>query len=431
VKRLGIVCAVAALLWGGVVASAHASPQDVFGYGGRTQGLAMTGTAYAEGYEAIFANPAGLASERRRGLVLGFGGGGFDLRIEGEREPITPARGMYIGFELPLPFGDFLEDRLTFGGAFFTPAEVLLRGQVSFPAVPQFTVVDRAQVIGLMVGLGIDLHGLVDGLQIGLGVSALADTFGSLDVELDETNAFSSVVELQLLAAFSPMAGIRYTQDEWGVGVTYRHESKAELELQIRTSDLPIEVPVLTVGGIAQYDPSTILVEGYWRPIPDLMLVVNLTTRLWNFYPGAQIPTTEMGRNAPAPGFSPRPSPRVALEGGWSNTLWDLRLRGGYAFEPTPAPPARLAARRDQNGDPVPDEAVPMRLIDSHRHILTAGVGFTLSLGDGGESLTLDAFGQLHLLQDRTHVIGRTEGAPPMTTGGHVLYGGWTLAVHF
>jgi len=302
---------------------------------------------------------------------------------------------------------------------------------VSFPAVPQFTVVDRAQVIGLMVGLGIDLHGLVDGLQVGVGVNALANTFGSLDVELDETNAFSSVVELQLLAAFSPIVGVRYTQDEWGVGVTYRHESVANLDLEIRTSDLPIEVPVLTVGGIAQYDPSTILVEGYWRPNPDVMLVVNLTTRLWNFYPGAQIATTEMGRNAPAPGFSPRPSPRAAIEGGWADPLWDLRLRGGYAFEPTPAPPARMAAQRDQNGDPVPDEIVPMRVLDSHRHILTAGLGFTLKLGDEGETLQLDAFGQVHVMQDRTHVIGRTDGASPMVTGGYMLYGGWTLGVHF
>ena len=48
---------------------------------------------------------------------------------------------------------------LVFGGGFYTPAEVLLRGNVTFPEVPQWTVLDRAQVLAVQVGLGIDLHG--------------------------------------------------------------------------------------------------------------------------------------------------------------------------------------------------------------------------------------------------------------------------------
>ena len=39
--------------------------------------------------------------------------------------------------------------------------------------------------------------------------------------------------------------------------------------------------------------------------------------------------------------------------------------------------------------------------------------------------------GRLHVLQDRTHVVGRTDGAPPMQTGGYMLYGGWTFGVQF
>jgi len=421
---LGVLCVLSP-------SRANASPPDLFGYGGRSPALAMTGASYVEGYEAVFMNPAGLGPVRRRSLTVGFQAGNYNLRIDGERSPLTPPRGMVIGFALPLPFGDVLEDRLTFGGAFFTPAEVLLRGKVQFPAVPQWAVLDRAQAIGLMVGMGFDFHDILDGLHLGVGVIALADVFAELDVRLDETNAFSSVVDLQLVTTFAPTLGVRFTQDEWGIGLTYRHESLSRMNLAIHTADLPIEVPVLNVGGIVQYDPSTILAEGYWRPTPDVMLILNLTTRLWNFYPGTQIPTTTMGRNAPDPDFAVMPSPRVAVEGGWRDDNFEFVLRGGYAFEPTPAPAARMAPRRTAAGEAITDEIVPFRLLDSHRHVLTGGFGWTILSGDSDARVVLDVYAQLHVLQSRTHEIGITDGAPPMVTDGTILVGGWTARLEF
>ena len=410
---------------------AHASPQDLFGYGGRTPALAMTGTSYAEGAEAVFANPAGLAASRRNALMLGVQGSGYNLQINGERSPIVPARGIIIAFQLPVPFEDVLEDRLVIGGAFYTPAEVLLRGRVDFPEVPQWTVLDRGQVLALMIGVGFDFHDIVDGLQVGVGFAALANVFGELAVRLDETNAFSSVVETQLLTAFSPFVGARYAQDEWGIGLSYRHESRAEFALNIRTEDLPIELPLLTVGGIAQYDPPTVLLEGYWRPIPELMLIANVTTRVWSVFPGQQIPSTVGSLNAPDPAFSVRPSPRIAAEGTWSDDNFILSVRGGYAFEWTPAPSAREAPRRLGDGTPVSSERVAYRLLDNSRHVLTAGVGWTILLGAGGERLVLDFYGQAHILQERTHRVPLRAGEPSMVTDGYILTAGWTGRVEF
>lgn len=391
----------------------------------------MTGSSFAEGAEAVYANPAGLAAGRRRELTLGFTSAGYQLRIDGERDPLTPARGMVIGFSLPLPFGDVLQDRLVFGGAFYTPSDIVLRGDVRFPAVPQWAVLDRAQVLGVMLGLGVDLHGWVDGLQVGIGVSALANIYGDLFVELDETNSFSSLVETQLVTSFAPVLGARYIQETWGLGLTYRHELRSQMDLRIVTEDLPVELPVLTVGGVNQYDPPTLVAEGHFKPIPALMLVANLTTRFWDAYPGSQVPTTTMGLDAPHPSFSIRPSPRVAAEGTWREGRFTFALRGGYAFEPTPAPPARLAPRRTASGEDLVDMRVPFRLLDSHRHVLSLGGGWTVHLGPHGERVVLDIFGQAHLLHDRTHVIGRTDGAPPMVTGGTILAGGWTLRAEF
>ncbi len=423
-----------ALLAGATVlaaaASAHASPQDVFGFGGRTTGMAMTGASYAEGYEAVFANPAGLGPVRRRGLNIGLHGAGFQLALDGERQALEPARGMSIGFHLPLPFGDVLQDRLVLGGAFFTPAAALMIGRVHFPESPQWTVLDRAQVLAVMIALGADLRGLLDGLHFGLGVSALANVVGVLDVRLDETNSFSSVVETQLLTTFAPLVGLRYSQDEWGIGLSYRHELSANMDLNIATADLPLDLPVLTVGGVVQYDPPTLIAEGYWRPVPDAMIVLNLTTRFWHLYPGAQVSTTEMSRLAPAPEFSTLPSPRAAVEWAWRDANYTLAVRGGYAYEPTPAPPARMAARRNPDGTPT-NESVPFRIIDNDRHILTAGAGWTIHLGPRGERLVIDIYGQLHALAPRTHEIGRSDADPPMVSDGYILAGGWTMGLEF
>lgn len=417
---------------------AHASPQDLFGYGGRTPGLAMTGASYVDGYEAVFANPAGLGPVRRRGLYVGFHGAGFQLALDGERQALEPARGMSIGFQLPLPFGDVLEDRLVLGGAFFTPAAAMMIGRVQFPETPQWTVLDRGQVIAIMVALGVDLRGLLDGLHLGLGVSALANVNGVLDVRLDETNAFSSVVETQLLTSFAPLVGLRYQHPpsapgrdpEWGVGLAYRHELAANMDLNIATADLPLDLPVLTVGGVVQYDPPTLIAEGFVRPVPDLMIALNLTTRFWHVYPGAQIGTTAASRVAPAPGFSSWPSPRVAFEWTFRDPNFTLALRAGYAYEPSPAGPARMAPRRRPDGTPV-DEMVPLRILDNDRHVVTAGGGWTIHAGGGVDRVVLDLYGQLHVLAPRTHEIGRTDDSPPMVTDGFVLAGGWTLGLEF
>src|SRR5690606_16579407 len=133
---------------------------------------------------------------------------------------------------------------------------------------------------------------------------------------------------------------------EWGVGLAYRHELSANMDLNIEAMDLPLELPVLTVGGVVQYDPPTLIAEGFWRPIPDALIALNLTTRFWHLYPGAQIATTARSLRAPAPGFSTLPSPRVAFEWTFRDPNYTLALRAGYAYEPTPAGPARMAPRR-------------------------------------------------------------------------------------
>lgn len=422
-----------------IAAPARATPQDLFGFGGRSPGLALTGVSYADDYEAVLLNPAGLARARRAGLHLGASVGVYSLQLDGLRVPLDSSRGSTIGATLPLPFHDMLEDRLVLGIGVFTPQQVLLRGQVIYPEIPQFSVMDRAQSLAIQVGFGFDFHDTdLDGLRVGIGISALATIIGDLQVRLDETSAFSSVVETQLLTVFAPIVGVQYDRDEWGGGLVYRHEVRAEMELNIVTMDLPVTLPVLTIGGLIQYDPAQLAGEVFWRPDPGVRLIANLTARFWSFYPGPFTNTSRSSLLPPATGFSDTVSARIAVEGTLQRGPVMLELRGGYALEPSPAPVARVAPRRTASGEIARDGAGepltgPIRILDNDRHILTAGIGVSCELGSNAR-LSLDAYGQAHILSARRHDIqASTEDLtmPGMQTDGVIMAGGWTLGLEF
>ncbi len=443
-RQRGWIAALLLALLAGLLAPpvAHATPQDLYGFGGRSPGLGMTGVSFVCDWEAVYLNPANLGGARNRRLAFSASASVYDLHVDGERFPLEAARGTTIGFQLPLPFGDVLEDRLVLGGGFYTPTNVLLRGDVSYADVPQFSVLNRAQSIAVQVGLGFDFHGIVDGLRLGLGISALANVYGDLLVRLDESSAFVSTVETQLLTAFSPIAGATFAQPDWGVGVVYRHEVRSELNLNIVVRDLPVPLPIVTVAGIIQYDPAQLAIEGYWLPDPNIRIIVNATARFWSFYPGAARPTTMNSFIAPAPNYSDTVSPRLAIEGTLRDGNLTAQLRLGYALELSPVPAARMAPARnadgsvrlDGDGDPI---LAANRSLDHDRHVITAGFGFDHAFSEH-QHIIFDLYGQLHAGVDRLHPIFRDRdmNAPldvgvGMVSGGMIFVGGWTLAAEF
>jgi long-chain fatty acid transport protein len=420
---------------------ARATPQDLFSFGTRSPGLGMTGVSYICDWEAVYLNPANLAGARRRRLSFSANAAVYDLHVDHERFPLEAARGTTIGFHLPLPFGDILEDRLVLGAGFYTPTNVLLRGDVSYADLPQFTVLSRAQSIAIQVGLGFDFHHIVDGLRLGVGISALANVIGDLQVRLDESSSFVSVVETQLLTAFSPIVGVTYDHGDWGVGAVYRHEVRAELDLRIVVQDLPVPIPAVSVAGLIQYDPPSVALEGFWMADPNVRIVLNATARFWSAYPGSARPTSRNSYLAPAPRFADTISPRLAVEGTLREGNMTAQVRGGYAFEFTPAPVARMDVERLANGMPHDDDAGnpilrATRLLDQDRHVFTLGFGFDYAFGER-EHLLVDLYGQLHASQDRVHaipgdrdVVANAEN-PGMVSGGFMYVGGWSLGMEF
>ncbi|MCB9612034.1 MAG: outer membrane protein transport protein [Sandaracinus sp.] len=428
------------LFLGGLLlpAVAQASPPDVFGYGPRTQGMANTGVAFATNYEATFHNPAGLAGQTRSGFTLGMQGGGFQLEIDGEKWDIDGYQGTTLGFHIGLPFGGVLEDVFVIGAGFYTPTATVLRTDILFPEVPNFLLLARTQSVHVMLGLGISLHRLLPGLRIGVGVSTLANIGGRLLVGLDAANQFFSQTETQLLAGFYPSVGLQYENERFALGLVYRSEVRSDIDLVIRAENLlpgDLELPEITITATPQYDPHTLALEAAYRPTDAWMIALQAQWRRWSAFEGSVGKTTGSSNLPPAPDFHDTITPRLGVEWQGKHRRTTGQLRGGYAFEPTPAPTARMAPLRDSNGDPVMRAGEPVlrprRYLDNHRHVLSLG-GTVIWETSGGAALQFDLFAQLHLLQERTHGIPSDaevagDGVSNMVTSGFVGVAGWGL----
>lgn len=417
----------------GVSASVSASPQDLFGYGARTQGMAMTGASYASGYESVFANPAGLAATERYELTLGFAANDFRLRVNGDPSPQPTSRGLVIGFALPLPFGGPMRDVLTLGAGFFTPTNTVMSVGSPYPERLQWSVLGRSQVVAIQLAAGVSLERWVPGLSLGLGVSGSANMAGSVVVGLDAASQFVSRTETQLTSRFAPIAGVRYQRRRFALGLTYRAELAARIGLDIVVNDLPIALPTLTIHSLAQYDPHTLVAEGSYLPNERLRLVLGLTYRRWSAYEGPLAKSSAGSDQPPRPEFHDTVSPRVAVE--WLTDLGRTQaaVRGGYAFEPTPSPPARGVYPLDRNGEPLEgEEKVAVRSLDSNRHVLTAGFGLEVSVDpDDPEAIRfdLDLAASLQVVTARRHSIPEEGETSRMTSRGLIPGASATVGV--
>ena len=411
--------------------------------------MGMTGASYADDYEATFSNPAGLGRVKTTGLFVGMmampawleldGSEFLTPDVEGGMKPMDTASGAILGFQLPIPFGGPLEDVLTLGAGFYTPNNAVLRVDLPYTDLPQWPVLGRAHSVSVNVALGVDLDRWVPGLRFGAGVAALATVVGQLLVSIDEANQFRSRTENQILARFAPVLGVTYATGAYRFGISYRGELRADIDLGIQVEGFPIELPRIAISAVAQYSPHTITAEAAYAPSAALLLALNLTWRRWSAFPGTLGKTTDSSHQPPRPGFHDTASPRVGIEYRFYERAVRLTLRGGYAFEPTPAGPARMAAR--QNVRPAEEDArmVPLRYLDSHRHVLSAGAGLRWATRSGA-ILDVDLFAAPHRVTSRTHEISQrtpeeaaAAGAPPiaerMVSRGFLLVAGGVVGL--
>src|ERR1700689_4509960 len=159
VRSLAIAVAAAALF---AASSAHASPEDIIGFGTQSPAMGGTGAAYSSGFDATYNNPAPLSLIRERRLSLGFQGAAYSLSATGAGEPgrvsYDAAKGIVVGVALPLPFGGVLKDRIALALGAYTPTDIVVRGKILYPETPQFGLFgDRTQSLAIRLGVGADV----------------------------------------------------------------------------------------------------------------------------------------------------------------------------------------------------------------------------------------------------------------------------------
>lgn len=424
--------------------SANASPEDLFGYGGRTSAMGATGTAHAGGYESAWHNPALASTIRQNKLTLGYVGAVFALDAVGQNLPnrasTQPAKGVVIGADIPLPFGGKLRDRIGIGLAFYTPTDVIVRGRVLYPETTQFPLLgDRAQSLAVRGGLGAEI---AYGIRAGVGFAALAEIAGTVVAATDVTGRVGTRVENQLVATYAPVFGVTWDlpgSSKVRVGLAYRGTLDARFQVVVDGTKLSsIAIPLLNISGLAQYDPAQGAVE-VARVEKLNVLALQLVYKKWSAFPGVLEPTIACSEGGPgACGLVPpridwrdTVAVRIGAEQGFELAPGVvLRGRGGGFLE-TSALPSELPGSEAFEMASKTDIAVPTRYFDATRVALTTGVG--LSLDGPFPPVDVDFYAQYHLLLPRT--ITSTDGAgAELSKGeasGHIKVFGLTAGVKF
>ena len=199
-----------------------------------------------------------------------------------------------------------------------------------------------------------------------------------------------------------------------------RAESDATFDVQVENdliNELPLTIPTLNIGGVAQFDPLTLAVEGAWRPHPSVQVATQLAYYRWSEFEPPLVNPVD-GMPPPAnPDFSDTVVPRFSAE--WQIPSDTIRVdaRGGYSFVMSPAPEA--------DGE--------QSLLDNHRHVGSLGLGIAWP---GRIPLRFDLWVQGHLLLSRSHTKDPAnfdaDAELPFTTidtGGRVFVGGMTMGL--
>lgn len=417
---LTVTVTVALALGTGAGGSAHASPLELFGFGGRSPGLAGAGQSDTAGFDSTYLNPAGLSDVPRKRLSLGYLVGDFALEMNGAPTDTERPSGLMFGAALPLPLGGALAGRVGIGLGFLIPTGSLVRVEVPYPGDPVYALLEtRSQTLGILVSAGAKLS---DRWRVGAGVHALAALRGNIFVDVDGAGRFTSDSEQRLVTHFAPILGASYdARRDLRIALVARGASRADYNILVENdlaSQLPLSLPTIRIAGVAQYDPATASAEAAWAVGDHLALYGQLTYQRWSAFP---LPTENPQESAPpqeAPNFHDTVRPHLGAELRHPAQGGELALRAGYAFLWSPAP----EMRRRQS------------LLDNHRHLLAAGAG--LSWPGARLPLHLDLWAQLHLLMPRTHEKDPAAFGPDvplpfetMSTDGRILVGGLTLGV--
>ena len=418
-------------------AGAAANPADAFGFGARGAAMAGAHTAAADDGSATYYNPALLVRARDIQIDLTYQYAEPVLTIDGGDVDVDPSRGTALALVMP---GQVAGRRIAIGAGVFLPDQQLTRTRTLPSPRPRFALYDnRPQRLFLSADVAIEL---APGLSIGGGVAYMSSTRGDVNLRglvgfpSPELSSLELSIDVDLKTIRYPHAGIAWRARPWlDVALSYRGGFRLIVEQGVRIDGdvgLPDAEPVVDDGFLDLFSASQDLFQPaqltaglYARVTPRTGVAFDVGWHRWSAFenPAARIVLDlDIGQfndlvDLPPPLPLPEPHyhdtivPRLGVEHlAWRDARGRVvRARGGYLYEPSPAP--------EQFGE--------TNFIDNDRHGLSLGAGLELP-GLGAilpRPLSIDAFVALTLLEARDH-----RKLSPVDPVGDYRSDGWIVA---
>lgn len=344
---------------------ARASGPDVFGLGSEAIGRGGAMTAVAEGWDATFYNPAGLALSGRRELTLGYQRyfSGLEIETAGggvEDQPIVLPDSFVLGASLPIG------DRVGIGIGSMVLPDVIVRARTHGPEEPFFPYYDnRTQRLAIYPAIGVRV---TDWLALGAGANFFAGLNGFARASEGSTAALEASVFEEIFSQIALHAGARIDASETlRFGLAYRQSFGAPFttRAQVLVAGVPIEVLVDARTLVTPHEFSA----GAALRLGALDLSLDATLSLWAL---ERSPFTRV--EAIVNGV--RIVPPVPQDGLYRNTV---AIRTGGAFDHRLSEDLVLTYRLGASFEPSMIEDQPGRtnLIDGHKIGVGLGLGAT------------------------------------------------------
>jgi len=418
---------------------AAANPVDAFGLGARGAAMAGAQTAAADDTSATYYNPALLARATDIRIDVGYQLAAPHLTVDDRDLGVDGSHGLALGLLVP---GQIAGRRVAVGAGLFLPDQHVTRTRSLPSQRPRFALYDnRPQRLFLSVDVAIEL---APGLSIGAGVAYMSSTHG--DVKLrgligfpqPDQSSLELAIDVDLKTVRYPHAGIAWRATPWlDLALSYRGGFALTIEQGVRIDGdvgLPGSEPVVEDGFLDLFSASQDLFQpaqltaGLAAQITaGTAVAFDLGWHRWSVFenPASQILLDlDIGQfndlvdlppslPLPAPHYHDIVVPRLGVEHvAWIDARGRvLRARGGYLYEPSPAPP--------QWGE--------TNFIDNDKHGLSLGAGLELPhLGAViPRPLSLDAFVSLTLFEARDHAkISPVDPVGDYRSDGRILAAG-------
>ena len=418
---------------------ARADVFNTFGYGPRATAMGGAMTAEANDYTAVFYNPALLVD--RKDVNFGFNFQFYkmvsDVKSKDLARPLdlsnaTAPDSVGTSVGLLFPLGGKVKNHLALGLGVYLPTAVLLRVNIPSNDTPYWYRYHASpERLILHLGAGIKI---VDWLNLGLGVQALADLIGggaNVSVDLFSKQVNSGDLNAYLATRVAPVFSIALQPlKRLRLGATFKWEMKLNVVIPAKVDLEGIGTLGFTVSGVAHYTPHTLNFGAAFDVTPDFTLTLDGEWQNWSAAPSPYVginidlsgPTLEaLGLGSALdvtsanqkPGFTDTFGGRL---GGEYRVSERFAARLGAFLRPTPVP------KQDTQGT---------NLMDNTAIGLTGGFGFNFSdpLEIFQHPVQIDVAGQAQFILPREAKKAAVDSQPGYTYSANVY--GVTAAIRY